>query len=327
MEKWLREAVDSCLEQSYPRIEIIVIDDGSTDNCLAIIKSYNDKIIWETGPNRGGNYARNRGFALSSGEYIQYLDADDYLLPEKIERQVRFLEETGADVVYSDWRYKRHLPNGTSLLEDINVSGPKEDFLESLLANERWVPPVALLFNREIISSSSGWDERLKAAQDRDFLISLAVKGAKIEYQPGGYSIYRKYGSAVTITSNKSLWLESHFLVMGNAEAKLVQMNKLSCNYRKALARGYYVKSRLCNNHLDFSRNLWLLRKILLLDPDFKVERSTTYNLVQKIFGFLIAQTCLKFTKRLLVKSETIQSRLIVIAQSLTWLKLPKSFL
>ena len=75
---------------------------------MEIIKSYGDKVIWETGPNCGGNHARNRGFALSKGEYIQYLDADDYLKPEKIERQVNFLKETSADIVYGDWQHQYH---------------------------------------------------------------------------------------------------------------------------------------------------------------------------------------------------------------------------
>ena len=97
-EKWLTEAIDSCLNQTYSNIEVIVVDDGSTDGSLDIIKSYGNKIIWETGKNKGGNHARNRGFVLSKGAYIQFLDADDYILPEKIARQVDFLEQHVAQM-------------------------------------------------------------------------------------------------------------------------------------------------------------------------------------------------------------------------------------
>src|ERR1700722_9877011 len=93
-ERWVQEAVESCLNQSYPNIEIIVVDDGSTDRSLEILRRYGPRIKLKSGPNRGGNVARNQGFALSSGRYIQYLDADDYLEPDKIARQVRFLDET-----------------------------------------------------------------------------------------------------------------------------------------------------------------------------------------------------------------------------------------
>lgn len=83
-ERWVAEAIQSCLDQTYSPIEIIVIDDGSTDKSLEVIKSFGHKIRWETGPNQGGNVARNRGLELAKAEWLQYLDADDYLLPDKI---------------------------------------------------------------------------------------------------------------------------------------------------------------------------------------------------------------------------------------------------
>ncbi|HIK16972.1 MAG TPA: glycosyltransferase family 2 protein [Leptolyngbyaceae cyanobacterium M33_DOE_097] len=104
-EKWLKETVDHCFQQSYRNIEIIIIDDGSKDDSLEIIKSFGDKVIWKTGPNRGGCHARNQGFSLAKGDYIQFLDADDVILPDKIKCQVECLKSSSADVVYSDWRY------------------------------------------------------------------------------------------------------------------------------------------------------------------------------------------------------------------------------
>ena len=199
-ERWIAEAIDSCLNQTYPSVEIIVIDDGSIDNSLEIVKSYGNKVIWETGENKGGNHARNRGFALSKGEYIQFLDADDYILPEKIARQVGFLEENDADVVYGDWRHRQHLPSGETFLEDIKISGAQEDILESLLA-DWWVSPACILFSREVVEKSGGWDESLRAGQDRDFFLSVAMDGARVAYQPGCHSVYRRYGK------NYGFWL------------------------------------------------------------------------------------------------------------------------
>jgi glycosyltransferase involved in cell wall biosynthesis len=297
-EKWLREAIDSCIAQTYPKIEIIVINDGSTDHCLAIIKSYGDRVIWESGPNRGGSYARNRGFVLSSGDYIQYLDADDYLLPEKIERQVCCLEETGADVVYGDWRHRQHLPNGTTFLDDVQVSGPKEDFLESLLTDKQWVAPLALLFKRDVVARCDGWDEGLKAAQDRDFLISIAINDATFIYQPGCHSIYRRYGSVTVSTANKNLWLESHFLLMQKAEVKLAQMDQLSNKYRQALAEAYFLKIRPERIVINYQRYLWVLKKILSLYPEFKAESAVLYTLMQKKLGFMTTEIIIKFVKQ-----------------------------
>lgn len=89
--RWVRQAIESALAQTWVSKEIIVADDGSSDGSLEIVKSFGDKIRWETGPNRGGNAARNRLTGLAKGEWLQYLDADDYLLPDKIARQMAFL--------------------------------------------------------------------------------------------------------------------------------------------------------------------------------------------------------------------------------------------
>lgn len=298
-QRWLAEAIDSCLQQSYPELEIVVVDDGSTDNCLEIIKSYGDKIIWDSGPNKGGNYARNRGFTLASGEYIQYLDADDYLLPEKIERQVRFLEKTGADVVYGDWRHRQHLSNGRTFLEPIKVSGAQADIFESLLAGW-WVSPASLLFRRAAVESSGGWDESLKAGQDRDFFISVVMNGAKVVYQPGCHSIYRRYGNTTVSTSSKTKWLENQLLILKKVETKLSQLDKLSIKYRQALAQSYFSIAR---NYLDseYYHYLKFLNKALSLDPKFKAnssERTFVYSFIQSIFGFRGAEKFTIFIKR-----------------------------
>src|SRR6185436_8211693 len=101
-ERWIRQCIESALGQTYPNKEVIVVDDGSKDASLEVIKKFGDRIRWETGPNRGGNAARNRLLELARGEWRQYLDADDYLLPDKIAEQMEFLAaNSGADIVFS----------------------------------------------------------------------------------------------------------------------------------------------------------------------------------------------------------------------------------
>src|SRR5438874_689463 len=78
-ERFLMETLESAFVQSYPRIEIIVVDDGSTDRTAELIRSCGERVRGEFGPNRGASAARNRGTALARGEFIQYLDADDLL--------------------------------------------------------------------------------------------------------------------------------------------------------------------------------------------------------------------------------------------------------
>jgi len=87
-EAYVRESIQSALDQSAATFEVIVIDDGSTDGSLEVIKSFGEKIRWESGPNRGGGAARNRGLELARGEWIKFHDADDVLLPECVANQM-----------------------------------------------------------------------------------------------------------------------------------------------------------------------------------------------------------------------------------------------
>lgn len=208
-ERWVDQAIKSGLNQTYSNIEIVVVDDGSTDGTLEVLRTFGPRIKLEIGPNRGGNRARNRGFALSTGDYIQFLDADDYLEPDKIARQVRFLQETGADVVYGDWRHRRHHPNSSfSYLNGIEVIGVQQNILAALLSF-RLVNGGAVLYRRQVVNQVGGWDETLHAFQDMDFLTSVALSGADIRYQPGCHFIYRKYGGTTISTSNFGRWSEN----------------------------------------------------------------------------------------------------------------------
>lgn len=289
-EKWLAEAIDSCLKQTYPNIEIIVVDDGSTDTSVEIIQSYGDQITWITGPHQGGNSARNRGFTLSQGDYIQFLDADDYILPEKIARQVAYLEETGADAVYGDWRYQYHLKTGEVQLSDIELSGAQSDLLESLLSTW-WVAVASLLYQRKSVEQCGGWDETLQAAQDRDFLIAIALTGAQVIYQPGCYAIYRRYGSTTVSTSRMSVWLESHDRLMKKAEKQLSELDRLTFKYQCALAQSYFFLAR---NSIKFDSRYYsqFLEKTLDLFPEFQAtNQGLIYTLIQTCFGFRQAES------------------------------------
>jgi glycosyltransferase involved in cell wall biosynthesis len=318
---WLQEAIESCLNQTYPNVEIIVVDDGSTDGSLEVMRRYLPRIRIETGPNRGGNSARNRGFSLSIGEYIQYLDADDYLEVDKIATQVRFLEETKADVVYGDFRYRRHLTDVSfSYLSKVEVSGDQRNILASLLAF--WGAQVnggAVLYKRQVIDQVGGWDETLRAAQDTDFLTSVALSGAKIRYQPGCYFIYRKYGGVTVSTSSLSRWLEAMCISRMKSEVALIRTGRLTEEYKSALAVGYFETARACYSFdpqasfAVYEKSLDdLINKILALSPHFKAtNESSVFKAVQSLFGFKFAMhLCLRIRAAINVVKSSLRSKL-----------------
>jgi glycosyltransferase involved in cell wall biosynthesis len=105
-EAYVGEAIESALAQTYPSVEVIVVDDGSTDGSLEVIRSFGNRVRWETGPNRGGCAARNRGIEIATGEWVQLLDSDDVLYPSKLARQVPFAVEQAKSITYTDHFYR-----------------------------------------------------------------------------------------------------------------------------------------------------------------------------------------------------------------------------
>ncbi len=305
-ERWIREAIDSCINQTYSNVEIVVIDDGSTDNSLEIIKSYGDRVRWKSVLNGGSNSARNKGFSISKGEYILFLDADDYILSERIEKQVEWLEKTGSDVVFSSVKSQKHLPNGTLVFgesSDERFYLPGDDVIFSLLTGRRLAHTLSPIFTRDAVNNSGGWDVNVTCSQDRDFILSVALTGAKFSFLPGCYSVYRQYASERRVSSaRKQDRIRSELLRTEKAERKLKQ-NKQSTEYGTAIAEAYFRTLLHYSDYSSRSTYLKVLSKIRQADPDYKPDfsilsiDSPLYKALNKAFGFWGASVIYKVAK------------------------------
>ena len=189
--EWLGEAIDSCLAQTHQPLEVIVVDDGSTDASLEVARRYaeqHDVVQAVTQPNRGAPVARNRGVCMSRGPYLQFLDADDRLVNGKLQRQVAVLDRGNADVVVGAWC---PLVEHDAVGEDMGDKGFElgavqtpylsDDPLASLVRYDGWSPPAAQLMTREIIARVDGWDTSLTCMQDVDLLVRIALAGGRFE--------------------------------------------------------------------------------------------------------------------------------------------------
>ncbi|WP_293297035.1 glycosyltransferase [Pedobacter sp. UBA4863] len=183
-EKYISETIESVLNQTYQNIEIIIIDDGSTDNSLALAKSYeNSKIKVFSQDNKGVSSARNFGISIAKGDYIQFLDADDLIAPSKIELQIEyFISNPLATFVCSKWmRFKNiNKPNNSNLTK---ILTPKiENLPINFIATSNFIPLMCGLIKRTTIAKTNGFDKKMTHIEDVNFLIRLYKADQNFHY-------------------------------------------------------------------------------------------------------------------------------------------------
>ncbi len=228
-EAWVADAIESALAQTWPELEVIVIDDGSTDGSVRVIESFSDRIRWETGPNRGGGAARNRGLAMARGEFVQFLDADDLIKPDKTRRQMDAMPTDSGWMVLSG-------------VEAIDTTGrptsgtwiPAEtigDPVDYVLRNSLMITP---LHSRSDLLAAGCFREHLKCSQERDLHLRLACGGIRFASVPEPLYVQRK--RADSVSSDSLAVLHRHEDVFLNAEDLLRSSERLTDSRRRTLA-------------------------------------------------------------------------------------------
>jgi glycosyltransferase involved in cell wall biosynthesis len=169
----VKAAVDSVLAQDYKDFELIVVDDGSTDDTSEVLASYGDDIRVYFQENKGVSAARNRGIAEASGRFIAFLDSDDLWLPKKLSAQVEFFhQKPDALICQTEEVWIR---NGIRVNPKKRHQKPSgmifEPSLELCL-----VSPSAVMIRRDMLESSGGFDENLPACEDYDLWLRISCR-------------------------------------------------------------------------------------------------------------------------------------------------------
>lgn len=175
---WVGKALQSVLDQGYPGIEIIVVDDGSSDDSLAVVRAFGNKVRWLSGPNRGACAARNRGLAVATGDFVLFLDADDYLYGDYLLQMAKFATPGTAVVVGAHaWIDIEH----NRLLEFQTYQGANSH--RALLARYLTHPmqSAALLWERKYLLDAGGWNEGLPISQDAELALRMFLRGGRFE--------------------------------------------------------------------------------------------------------------------------------------------------
>jgi glycosyltransferase involved in cell wall biosynthesis len=193
-ERWIEYAVESALSQTWPEIEIIVVNDGSTDKSLSVLaRLAGPRVTVVDQPNRGASSARNVGLLRAKGQFIQFLDADDLLSPTKIGNQVRQLLDAGPTAVSTArWARFRDDPiaaavTENSLFRDLDPV----DFMIANIGSGQMMHPAAWLIPVEIARISGPWDESLSLNDDGEYFSRVVLASRRVVHSRESLSLYR----------------------------------------------------------------------------------------------------------------------------------------
>jgi len=221
-EKWLSETIESALSQTWAHKEVIIVDDGSTDHSLQIAQEFESRSVKVVSQeNKGAAAARNRGLEYAQGDYIQWLDADDLLALDKIEKQMREVNSVKNPKILlsSSWasfyyRTENAEFKPTNLWRDAD---PVEWLITKFRENV-WMSGDAWLVSRKLTELAGPWDERISYDDDGEYFTRVIMASEKIRFVPEARSYYRK-SNRFSLSRNlskkalDSLWLSQSLCI------------------------------------------------------------------------------------------------------------------
>jgi glycosyltransferase involved in cell wall biosynthesis len=197
-ESFVADAIRCSLDQTYQSCEIIVIDDGSTDLSAEIIESFGDQIQHVRSSNKGGCSARNLGFEKARGSFIQFLDSDDLMAPDKIEKQLTSIES------HPNWISTCPYVDFESSISDVDASIDRSPLTDSSDPFDWIIERISshsskssvthsFLTPRELIRRAGPWNENLKINQDGEFFTRVLLQAEEIRFEANTQVYYRRH--------------------------------------------------------------------------------------------------------------------------------------
>ncbi len=296
-EKYISQTLECALNQSWQDKEIIVVDDGSIDSSLSIARSYEcDTLRVFSQKNKGASAARNYAFSKSTGEYIQYLDADDLMEDNKIEKQINYIKQSSKKniLVYSAIEIFENkitniiTPNTT--FRNKSYSYPFDLLNEMFLLNKA-ILLHSYLVHKNLVEKSGGWNEALSTNDDGEFFARIISLSSCVKFVPDTFVYYRNTPASLSkLRKDKnaksdllSLKLVSDLMIQKNPSEK----TRMACSKR-------------CN---DFIHKWLLENKPLLKDLESYMKANNfTYDLTEKSKRYILLEKLIGWRRIMLLK-------------------------
>lgn len=293
-QEWIADTVRSAIAQTWESKEIIVVDDGSTDNTFAIALQFESPSVQVVKmENHGACAARNKALSLSRGEYIQWLDADDLLAPDKVEKQMEIVMQ-GIDrrtLLSSAWarfmyRTRCAESNPTALWCDL----PPTEWLLRKMEQNIYMQTATWLVSRELSDAAGLWDTRLTVDDDGEYFCRVLLASNGVKFVPSSKVYYRAFGfDSLSYIGRSKSKLESHWLSM---QLHIGYLRSLEDSERVHAACLKYLRTSLLYFYPE-------RRDIVSQAEEMAIEfgerlgtpsLSWKYSWIEKVFGWGIAK-------------------------------------
>lgn len=267
--RYLDEAICSVLVQTYPAVELIVLDDGSTDGTHEVLERYGDRFCWESQSNMGQSATLNKGWAMSRGEILGYLSADDVLLPEAVTEAVAVLrQQADASATYCDF----NLIDPQSRVVR-RVSTPDFNYRD-MLVTVTCPPGPGAFFRRYAFERAGPWDVSLCQMPDYDFWLRLGLQGRFVRI-PKVLAEFRIHDASQTFSATHEARANEPVLIVSRLLDRADLPNDVLRCRSEALSRARLVSAQLHFRGGQYARGFQILLSAFVPDPAMMASPAT----------------------------------------------------
>jgi glycosyltransferase involved in cell wall biosynthesis len=276
-EKWIEQTINSVLSQTFKSYELIIINDGSTDNTEKVILDFNDKLIYRIKENGGQASARNLGIKLASGEYISFIDSDDLWVPEKLDIQYSQLLQSGLKWSYTNAiAFREDISNIIFRFSESNKHYSGEIF-DKLFLN-CFIPSPTLLINKSVFDRIGLFNEDLLLKNREDWNMWIRISQFyPIHYISEPLAYYRLHSNSVTSSESRDNSINGFIYALRLSEK--LDYERFGDLTNTRISDKYFLESRFMALGFNY---------IKAITYSFKAIKNNPSNLILYIYTLII---------------------------------------